>query len=103
VISGNAMVIAPGLTCTVEPGNSVPNLGGVRVEENVAVTRERGRRPDGLSPGASLALTGNDASPRDLWRMVHRGDEERGKRRDLGRFSRRITDMVAPTSDTSVA
>jgi Xaa-Pro dipeptidase len=42
VVTGNSMLTAPGLTFTVEPGIYLPNLGGVRVEENVVVT------PDGV-------------------------------------------------------
>jgi Xaa-Pro dipeptidase len=39
VVTGNPMVTAPGLTFTVEPGIYLPEFGGVRVEENVVVTR----------------------------------------------------------------
>jgi Xaa-Pro dipeptidase len=39
VVTGNTMVAEPGLTFTVEPGIYLPALGGVRVEENVAVTQ----------------------------------------------------------------
>jgi Xaa-Pro dipeptidase len=42
VVTGNRIRTTPGLTFTVEPGIYIPNLGGVRVEENVAVT------PDGV-------------------------------------------------------
>jgi len=42
VVTGNQIRTTPGLTFTVEPGIYVPGLGGVRVEENVAVT------PDGV-------------------------------------------------------
>jgi Xaa-Pro dipeptidase len=38
VVTGNATVARSGLTFTVEPGIYLPNLWGVRVEENVAVT-----------------------------------------------------------------
>lgn len=40
VVTGNATITTPGLTFTVEPGIYVPKLGGVRVEENVAVMQE---------------------------------------------------------------
>jgi Xaa-Pro aminopeptidase len=40
VVTGNGLITTPGLTFTVEPGIYVPNLGGVRVEENVAVTQD---------------------------------------------------------------
>ena len=40
VVTGNATVTSPGLTFTVEPGIYIPDLGGVRVEENVAVTKD---------------------------------------------------------------
>jgi Xaa-Pro dipeptidase len=39
VVAGNTMCAAPGLTFTVEPGIYLPGFGGVRVEENVAVTK----------------------------------------------------------------
>jgi Xaa-Pro dipeptidase len=42
VVTGNSTLAAPGLTFTVEPGIFMQGLGGVRVEENVAVT------PDGV-------------------------------------------------------
>ncbi|MFB3817796.1 MAG: M24 family metallopeptidase [Candidatus Methylomirabilales bacterium] len=38
VVTGNPIVTSPGLTFTVEPGIYVPELGGVRVEENIAVS-----------------------------------------------------------------
>jgi Xaa-Pro dipeptidase len=40
VVTGNRIRTVPGLTFTVEPGIYIPNLGGVRVEENVAVTAD---------------------------------------------------------------
>ncbi len=40
VVTGNSTVAAPGLTFTVEPGIYIPDFGGVRVEENVAVTND---------------------------------------------------------------
>lgn len=40
MVTGNATLTAPGLTFTVEPGIYIPNLGGLRVEENVAVTKD---------------------------------------------------------------
>jgi Xaa-Pro dipeptidase len=39
VVTGNTMVAEAGLTFTVEPGIYLPAFGGVRVEENVAVTQ----------------------------------------------------------------
>jgi Xaa-Pro dipeptidase len=38
VVTGNPILTSPGLTFTVEPGIYVPELGGVRVEENIAVS-----------------------------------------------------------------
>jgi len=38
VVTGNRIIATAGLTFTVEPGIYIPRLGGVRVEENVAVT-----------------------------------------------------------------
>ena len=40
MVTGNPLVATPGLTFTVEPGIYLPGFGGVRVEENVAVTKE---------------------------------------------------------------
>lgn len=40
VVTGNTTVAAPGLTFTVEPGIYIPDFGGVRAEENVAVTKD---------------------------------------------------------------
>jgi len=40
VVTGNTTVTTPGLTFTVEPGIYIPHFGGVRVEENVAVTQD---------------------------------------------------------------
>ncbi len=42
MVTGNSMLTRPGFTFTVEPGIYLPELGGVRIEENVAVT------PDGV-------------------------------------------------------
>ncbi|MGW8251083.1 MAG: M24 family metallopeptidase [Anaerolineales bacterium] len=36
--SGNQMVLAPGMTFTVEPGIYLPNRNGVRIEDNVVIT-----------------------------------------------------------------
>ncbi len=38
VVTGNSTLAAPGLTFSVEPGIFIQGFGGVRVEENVAVT-----------------------------------------------------------------
>ncbi len=40
IVEGNEMVLRPGMTFTVEPGIYFPDLGGVRIEDNVAVTAE---------------------------------------------------------------
>ena len=50
------MVTPPGLSFTVEPGMYIPNFGGLRVEEKVAVTQ------DGVD-----ALTAHPRGPRSSW------------------------------------
>ncbi|NGP43594.1 aminopeptidase P family protein [Bacillaceae bacterium SIJ1] len=44
-LSGKSQeVLAPGMVVTVEPGIYVPDLGGVRIEDDVLVTEDGGRR-----------------------------------------------------------
>jgi Xaa-Pro dipeptidase len=38
IVEGNEQLLKPGMVFTVEPGIYVPGLGGVRIEDNVAVT-----------------------------------------------------------------
>jgi Xaa-Pro dipeptidase len=35
---GNSMLLAPGMTFTVEPGIYLPGRGGVRIEDDVLIT-----------------------------------------------------------------
>jgi Xaa-Pro dipeptidase len=40
IVEGNEMILRAGMTFTVEPGIYLPDLGGVRVEDDVAVTAD---------------------------------------------------------------
>ncbi len=38
IVAGNALVLQPGMTFTIEPGIYIPGKGGVRIEDNVVIT-----------------------------------------------------------------
>jgi Xaa-Pro dipeptidase len=40
IVEGNQELLEPGMVFTVEPGIYIPGLGGVRIEDNVVVTKE---------------------------------------------------------------
>jgi Xaa-Pro dipeptidase len=40
MVEGNADLLEPGMTFTVEPGIYLPGVGGVRVEDDVVITRD---------------------------------------------------------------
>ena len=40
IVEGNEQLLQPGMVFTVEPGIYIPELGGVRIEDNVVVTRD---------------------------------------------------------------
>ncbi len=42
IVEGNELVLKPGMTFTIEPGIYLPGQGGVRIEDDVAVTQDRG-------------------------------------------------------------
>ena len=37
---GNALLLAPGMTFTIEPGIYIPGRGGVRIEDDVVLTKD---------------------------------------------------------------
>jgi Xaa-Pro dipeptidase len=40
IVEGNLELLQPGMTFTVEPGIYVPGLGGVRIEDDIVVTKD---------------------------------------------------------------
>lgn len=40
IVSGNNMLLSPGMVFTIEPGVYIPEVGGVRIEDDVIITEE---------------------------------------------------------------
>jgi len=40
IVAGDQTILEPGMVFTIEPGVYLPQIGGVRIEDNVVVTED---------------------------------------------------------------
>ena len=56
IVAGNKRILQPGMTFTVEPGIYLPGRGGVRIEDDVVVTKDGRRNLSSRIPKTAAAI-----------------------------------------------